>query len=236
MWTIVALGLAAAVDPELLAVVVVVLTREKPKPLLRACYLSSLSVSVACGIAIVAVFNSHGRVAGSSSNSVSPTAYVLVGSIGLLVALFVATRFGRERLGADQPQQHRRRRRARQKAGPTEHVKAKAHEALQRGSVPVAIAVGVTIGLPGALDLVAFGYIARHGYAPVEAGLLILTFVVIKLLLMDVPILSYAVAPARTASWVETFSDWMHVHKIELIAAVVGVIGLVLIAKGVTSI
>jgi hypothetical protein len=99
----------------------------------------------------------------------------------------------------------------------------------------VAVAVGVTIGLPGALDLVAFGYIARHGYSVVATGLLIVTFVLIKLLLIDVPMLSYAILPERTASWVEAFSDWMQVHKIQVIAAVVGVVGVVLIVKGVTS-
>src|SRR6476469_7435333 len=142
MWTVIALGLAAAVDPELLAVVVVILTRERPKPLLWACYLSSFSVSVACGIAIAAVFASDGKVAGSSSDSVSPAAYIIVGTIGLLIAAFAATRFGRERLGGDHPRLHRRQPEGDSKPGRTERVKAKADEALHRGSVPVAVAVG----------------------------------------------------------------------------------------------
>jgi hypothetical protein len=236
MGTIVALGLAAAVDPELLAVVVVLLTRERPRRLLRACYLASLLTSVACGAAIVAVFGSHGTVAGSSSNSLSPTTYIIVGAIGLLVAAFAATRFGRERLGADHPRMHRHRRsEGSSDSGPAQRVRAKAHEALTRGSVPVAVAVGVTTGLPGALDLVAFGYIARQGFTVVATGLLIVTFVLIKLLPIDVPMLSYAIVPERTASWVEAFSDWMRVHRIEVIAAVTGVVGIILIVKGVTS-
>jgi Sap, sulfolipid-1-addressing protein len=93
----------------------------------------------------------------------------------------------------------------------------------------------VVIGLPGAIDLVAFGYVARHGYAVVPTGLLIVAFVLIKLLLIEIPILSYAVMPERTASWVARFFDWMQVHKIDVIAAVVGVIGVILIAKGLTS-
>jgi hypothetical protein len=234
MATIIALGLAAAVDPELLAVVVVVLTRERPRPLLRACYLASLSVSVACGVAIAAVFGSHGTVAGSRSDSVSPTAYIIAGTIGVLVAAFAATRWGRERLGADHPRLHRRRAEA-NGPGRGERARAHAREALKRGSIPVAVAVGVIIGLPGAIDLVAYGYIARHGYSVVATGLLIVTFVLIKLLLIDVPILSYALVPERTATWVAAFSDWMQVHKIEVIAAVVGVVGVILIAKGVTS-
>jgi Sap, sulfolipid-1-addressing protein len=177
---------------------------------------------------------SHRTVVGSSSDSVSPTAYIIAGTISLLIAAFAATRSGRERLGADHPRLRRRRADA-SRSGRLERRRADAGEALKRGSIPVAVAVGATIGLPGAIDLVAFGYIARHGYSVIATGLLIVTFVLIKLLLIDVPMLSYAVVPERTASWVKAFSGWMHVHKIQVIAAVAGVVGVGLIAKGVTS-
>lgn len=76
-------GLFAAVYPQLLAVVVVILTRPSPKPLLWACYLASLVVSVGCSAAILAVFRSRGSVVGTSSQSVGPAAYLIVGGIAL---------------------------------------------------------------------------------------------------------------------------------------------------------
>jgi hypothetical protein len=60
MATILLLALAAAVYPQLLAVVVIILTRPDPKPLLWTCYLGSLVVGVGCGIAFVAIFRSRG--------------------------------------------------------------------------------------------------------------------------------------------------------------------------------
>ena len=94
MGTIFALALTAAVYPQLLAVVVVILTRPNPKPILWACYLGSLVVGVGCGAAILAVFRARGSVAGTSSHGLSPASYFVVGGIALVVSIFVATRFG----------------------------------------------------------------------------------------------------------------------------------------------
>jgi hypothetical protein len=63
MGPILALALAAAVYPQLLAVVVVILTRPSPRLLLWACYLGGLCVSVGSSLAILAVFRARGSVA-----------------------------------------------------------------------------------------------------------------------------------------------------------------------------
>jgi hypothetical protein len=65
MGTILALGLAAAVYPQLLAVVVVILTRPNRKPRLWACYLGSVFVSVGASAAVV-VFRCGTVVRGTS--------------------------------------------------------------------------------------------------------------------------------------------------------------------------
>ena len=82
------LGLAAAVYPQLLAVVVVILTRPRPRPLLWACYLGSVCVGLGCGIALLAIFRSNGSVAGTSSNRLGPSAYLVIGVITVAVAIF----------------------------------------------------------------------------------------------------------------------------------------------------
>lgn len=63
MGSIILLALAAAVYPQLLAVVVIILTRPNPQPLLWACYLASLLVSVASSVLIFAAFQSWASVA-----------------------------------------------------------------------------------------------------------------------------------------------------------------------------
>jgi hypothetical protein len=61
MATILLLALAAAVYPQLLAVVVIILTRPNPRPLLWACYLGALLVGIGGSSAILAVFRARGR-------------------------------------------------------------------------------------------------------------------------------------------------------------------------------
>ena len=235
MPTILALGLAAAVYPQLLAVVVIILTRPNPKRLLWACYVGSLTISVGCNAAILAIFRSRGSVAGTTSSTLSPASYLVVGGIGLVIAVFAATRLGRELLGRDLPRVPRRRRPDPGAPGALGRMRSRAEQALKQGSPPVAVAVGAMLGVPGPFDLVAVGRLARGSYTTIVMGSAIVVFSLLKLLLIELPILSYAVAPQRTAAWVDRFASWMQAHKIDVIAAVVGVISLVLIGRGISG-
>ena len=75
----------------------------------------------------------------------------------------------------------------------------------------------------------------RNGYGLVTQLLLILVFGLITYLVVELPIISYAIAPEGTATRVEAFSTWLGTHKIQAVAAVVAVIGVVLVIKGLTS-
>lgn len=108
MGPILALALAAAVYPQLLAVVVVILTRPSPRLLLWACYLGGLCVSVGSSLAILAVFRARGSVADTTPSRVGPTAYTVIGVLAVLLALFAATRRERRLLGEDLPRILRR--------------------------------------------------------------------------------------------------------------------------------
>jgi hypothetical protein len=230
-----ALGLAAAVYPQLLAVVVVILTRERPKALLWTCYLASMCVSVAAGVAILAVFRSRGTVAGTSSSRLGPAAYLVIGCLALVIAVFAATPRGRALLGRDRPRLHLRRRGERASDGPSERAKSKAEQALAEGSLPIAVLVGAILGVPGPFDLLALGRLARGGYTWPVMIVSIVAFNLIKFLLIEVPLVSYVIRPERTAEEVERFSSWMRAHKLEVVAVVVGVVSLILIGRGITG-
>ena len=97
MGSIILLALAAAIYPQLLAVVVVILTRPNPQPLLWACYLVSLLVSVGSSILIFTVFHSRETIAGTSSHRLGPATYLVVGTVAVILAILMATRRGRRR-------------------------------------------------------------------------------------------------------------------------------------------
>lgn len=104
--------------------------------------------------------------------------------------------------------------------------------------LPLALAAAVypqLLAVPGPFDLLAFGHLARGGYATVALGVMIVVFALIKFLLIEAPSVGYAISPRRTSAQVARFSTWMHANKLEVIAAVVGLIGLVLIVRGIAG-
>jgi len=235
-----ALANAGSLLVQLLAIVLVILTRPRPRPLLWAFWLSAFVVLSGVSAVVLAVFRTKGTILGSTSTTVSPIAYLIVGVIALAVAVFASTKRGRELIGREIEKSQAvepdpkgsRSDRAKAKAA---DVKAKAEEALKQGSVWMAILVGVFLGAPSPFSLAAVGLMVRNGYGLVTQLLLIVMFGLITYLVVELPIISYAIAPEGTATRVEAFSTWLGTHKIQAVAAVVAVIGVVLIIKGLTS-
>jgi Sap-like sulfolipid-1-addressing protein len=238
MGTIFLLALAAAFYPQLLAVVVVILTRPNPnpKPLLWACYAGSLLVSVGGAIVILAIFRSRGSFVGASSHRLSPATYVTVGATAVALAIFVASSRGRELIGRDVPVVGGRKQRNSQRSTTVARMKSRAELALRDGSLAVAGVVGALLALPGPFDLLALGHLARGDYTAIVAGALIVAFALIKFVLIEVPIASYALDPDGTAARVDRLSAWMQANKIAVVAVVVAVIGLVLIGRGISAV
>lgn len=100
----------------------------------------------------------------------------------------------------------------------------------------MAIVAGMALGIPGPFDLLALGRLATGGFALVTAVLTILGFGVVKFVLIEVPIASYAINPAGTKAKVERFSGWMRAHHTTLIAPLAGGVGILLIGQGVSRI
>jgi hypothetical protein len=234
MGTILLLALAAALYPQLLAVVVVILTRPNPRPLLWACYLGAVSVSVGSGVLIFAIFRSRGSVAGASSHRLGPAAFLVIGAIAVALAILVASRPGRELIGRDLPFPRPRARNP-DRSATVSRMKSKAEHALRDGSIAVAVVVGALLALPGPFDLVALGHLARGDYTAIAAGLIIFAFALIKFLLIEVPLVSYTIDPDGTAARVGRFSAWMHANKLVVLAAIVAVVGVALIGRGIAA-
>lgn len=232
---------AGSLTLQLLAVVLVIITRPNPKPLLWAFWLSAMVVSCSFSGIVLAVFRARGTFLGTTSTAVSPTIFLVVGVIALAVAIFAATKRGRELIGhevedhrgSDKPDAHGSiGDRAQAKA---QAVKAKAQEALKRGSIWVSIAAGVVLGAPTAFSLAAVGLMVRNGYELPTQLLLILLFSLITYIVVEIPLISYAVSPDATATRVQAFSTWLGTHKIQAAAATAGVIGVIFIVIGLTA-
>jgi len=236
-----ALAAAASLSIQLLAVVLVIVTRPRPRPLLWAFWLSLMVVSCAFGYGILAIFRAKGTILGTTSRSVNPSIYLIVGVIALGVAIFAATKRGRELIGreiergtsdAQSTDGDGLGDRIRARA---QGVKTRAEEALKRGSVWVAIAAGFVLGAPTPFGMAAIGTMVRNDYRLPTQLLLILGFNLVTYLLVVLPIISYAVWPDSTGARVEAFSTWLGTNKIQAAAIVAAIVGVAFIVKGLVS-
>ncbi len=235
MGSIILLALAAAVYPQLLAVVLIILTRRNPQPLLWACYLASLSVSVGSSVLIFGVFQSRRSIAGTSSHRLGPAAYLTVGVIAVCVTVLMTTRRGRELFDRVRPTSSRPRRPAVPGSAVVARTRARAERSLGEGSIVFACVVGALLAVPGPFDLLALGRLARNGYGLVAAGGVMVVFALIKFVLIEVPIAGYTIDPDGTAVRVGRFSRWMQTNKLAGVAAIVGLFGVVLIGRGISG-
>jgi hypothetical protein len=230
--TVLLLALAAAVYPQLLAVVMVILTRPDPRPLLWVCWLASLLVSVASSIAIFAIFRSHEAIAGTSSHRLGASGYLAVGVVAVILALLLGTRQGRAMLTRVTAAPRNKRPLG---SAVVANVRGQADRALREGSLVVAGLVGVLLALPGPFDILAIGRVARGDYSAVVAVAVMVGFALIKFLLIEVPIGAFAIDPEGTAVTVGRFSRWMADNKLVGVAAVVGLVGVLLIGRGISN-
>ena len=99
----------------------------------------------------------------------------------------------------------------------------------------VALAVGFVLGAPTPFQLAAIGIMVRNGYGLLGQCLLVVAFSLVTYLVVEVPVVSYAVWPDATSDKVTAFSEWLGSHKIQAAAAVAAVVGLVLIGKGIAA-
>jgi hypothetical protein len=236
MGTVLLLALAAAVYPQLLAVVVIILTRPNPRSLLWACYLGALVVNIGVSVSILVVFRARGTIAGTSSRSLGPATYLTVGTIALALAIMLVAVRGRESSGQG-PRSVRGGGAKRKPPGAqaVARMRSRAESRLRDGSLAVAALVGGLLAVPGPFDLLALGHIARGDYGAAAAGAMIVAFALIKFTLIELPIASYALDPDGTESRVSRFSSWMRTNKLIIAAAVIAVIGVGFIVSGILS-
>ena len=230
---------AASAALSLLAIVLVILTRPHPRPLLRTFWLSAVSLNFAAGFVVLTVFRANGTVLGEPTSGVFPGVYILVGCVAVGAALFAGTERGRALIGREI---EKGRDRVAANGSPSarlhaaaEEVRARAEESVGRGSLVVAVVVGLWMGAPTPFQLAAIGAIVHEGYSfPVQVALIGLV-TVITYVVVEIPLVTYAVRPEATTARVAALSEWMDANKIQVVAGSAALVGVSLIVKGVLS-
>jgi hypothetical protein len=219
------LSLVSAANATLLAAVTVMLFLPSPKRLLLGYLAGALLTSLTIGFLIVFVVHDASATS-AARNTVSPSIDIAFGAILLLVAYVLSG-------GHDQRLKERRKRKKDGEGEEAEKGPSRVEQLLGRGSARVTFALGVVLTLPGVSYLAALRDLQKLGYGTVGEILVIIGFNVMLLILLEVPLAGYFVAPERTVIEVQRFRAWLTRSGRRMAIYGAAVLGVLLIVRGV---
>lgn len=243
----------------MLAVVVVILALPGSRRLLWVCCLAGVITAVAVNAVILAAFRSRGTIAGVSESRLGPAAYLGIGAIALLIALLIGTAAGRALLTRGRRSAGRVVRDLQEDSpattagvelaeGPAQpssrpsgpyaafaNLRARVDVALKDGSLVMAGITGMLLAAPGPFDFLAAGHLTRQGVSWLSAILAIVVFAICKFALIVIPSVAYLADPDGTAERVASLSRAMQANKLLTLAAFVGLVGILLIGRGIAA-
>ena len=224
MQQVLVFALTAMANPSLLAASTLLLILPNPKKLMLGYLLGALMTSVTLGLVIVFALQDSSAVS-TAKRTINPALDLALGGILLVISIVIASD-RRQRYSA----QRRERKGPKEEKGPPRWQRA-----LAKGSPRITFVVGALLTLPGFSYLAALSGISKLDYATVYTVLLVLLVNVIMLALIEVPLISFAVAPEWTPRAIERTKAWFagNAHRIAVYGT--AILGSLLILRGVIT-
>lgn len=217
------LALSAAFYPTLLAATTVMLLVDHPRRMLLGYLAGALLTGITLGLVIVFAFEGSNSVTNTTQHTLSPAADIAIGGLFLVVAVALGTGYV-----AHRREKHGAKRGKKERTGPPRWQRT-----LNRGSARIAFVVGVVLSLPGASYLAGLHRIAGEDLSTTTTVATVIGFNLIMLVLLEIPLVAYTVAPDWTPGAVDRFKVWL--RRVGPRAAVIGcaAVGALLVIKGV---
>jgi hypothetical protein len=217
------LAIWAAIYPTLLAAVTVMLLLPRPERLMLGYWLGAMAMSITCGLIIVLALGGSSGATTTTRHTISPIVEITLGVIFLLLALVFFS--GRnQRFDARVERRHE---------GRAKKPPSKMMQRLQRGSPRTTFVVGAVLTTPGVTYLTAMDLLAHKDTSTFGTVLAVLAFNLVMLLLLEIPILSYAFWPDGTAGAVAGFKNWLTRDEARIAYWCAVIAGAALLAIGV---
>jgi hypothetical protein len=217
-------ALTAALNPTLLTATTVMLLLPSPKRLMLGYLAGAFTTGMVVGIAIVEWMNNSG-VVNTTKHTVAPSIDFALGGIALLAAYVVQS--GRVA---------RARARRAEKRSDKPKKPPRWQEALSGGSARTTYVIGLLLSFPGASYLASLTEIYRQDLGTAGIVLTVLAVNIVMLVLLEVPLVCFAVAPEWTPLAIERFKGWLAVHGGKVLVIALAVIGCVFILRGILTI
>jgi hypothetical protein len=221
---VIALSLAASLNPTLVGATSVMLLLPSPTKLMLGYLLGALMTSLTLGLVIVFSL-SDSSAANTTENTISPAVDIALGGLALAVAWVLWT-------GRHEPFRERRRER---KAAKPDKGPPRWQRELSKGSARTTFVVGALLTLPGASYLAGLDKINKLNYSTAETVLVVIGFNLVMLWLLEVPLVSFAIAPDWTARAIDRAKAWVSGHLHIFVVRGLAVIGALLVIKGVVG-
>jgi hypothetical protein len=207
------LALASIFWPLLITIVVIVLRTAHPVRLLAAFLAGGLLATISVGLALVFSFDGSGLLSEDRS-TVDPVVNLVVGSLAMIAALVVW------RLDA-RPRERK----------PEQPTGGRAERYVENARL--AFLAGLLLNvLPGLFPFVALKNIAEGDYSAAVNVVLVVVFYLVMFVSVEIPLVSYLVAPEQTVRTVQGLNDWLDRNARKVAAAVLAAIGLYLVVRG----
>ena len=210
MWiTLLVMAIAVSMEPFRIGMTVLMLNR--PKPLLQLIAFLAGGFAMGLTVGLVVIFAFRPGLLGSAHFTL-PNVQIVIGALALLMAALLA-------------------------AGilPAPRVPALARGLVSGQSLWVAAVAGLGIALPSVDYLAVLAVIVASGAAPSTQVGALLMFTVVAFAFVELPLLAYLVAPARTRAFMTALNDWIRSRRRGEVAALLGGVGCVLLAAGIVG-
>jgi hypothetical protein len=223
MWiTLLLMAVAVSLEPFRIAMTVVMINR--PRPLLQL--LAFLAGGFAMGIAVGAVVLFLLRPALGSAHFTLPRVQIVVGAVLLGYAAVVAASVLKGRRDDENAGRVERR------SGP---LATRTRRLLNDRSLWTAGVAGLGIALPSVDYLAVLALIVASGAAATTQFGALLLFNVVAFGFVELPLISYLVAPDRTRATMSALQDWVRRRRRRDVAILLAVVGCVLLGAGLAG-
>ncbi|HEX6762403.1 MAG TPA: GAP family protein [Gaiellaceae bacterium] len=217
-------ALTAALNPTLLTATTVMLLLPSPKKLMLGYLAGAMTTGIIVGIAIVEWLNdSHG--VSTTKHTIAPSIDFALGVIALIGA-WVIWRGHVERAAA------------RRKAKKADKPKKTPlwQQKLSQGTPRTTYVIGLLLSFPGASYLASLTQIHQQGFGTVGVVLTVIAVNIVMLILLEAPLICFAVAPEWTPVAIERFKASMSRNGAKVATIALTFIGLALILRAVLAV
>jgi hypothetical protein len=224
MSDVILLSLTASLNPSLVGATTLMMLLDRPVLLMTGYLVGAYTASITLGLVIVFSIPRSGAVK-TTQHTINPLIDVAFGVILLLVASALRTaRY--ERL-----QQHRHER----KAAKADKPPPRWQRELSKGSPRTTFVIGLLLTLPGASYLAGLAQIHKLDLSVPVTVLVVVGFNVVMLWMLELPLLSFAVAPDWTPSTIKRIRTWVGAHAHSFAIKGSATIGVLLVIKGLAA-